>query len=58
MSAEIMIGGLPTKVYKKLEHVNVQYEEKLAQIEKRFEKKTLKISEDMLNEIEFLKIEK
>lgn len=29
MSAEIMIGGLPTKVYKKLEHVNVQYEEKL-----------------------------
>jgi len=52
------VGGLPTKVYKKLEHVNAQIEDKMKIVQRNFEKETKSITDKLLKEIERLEKEK
>lgn len=54
-TTDIQVGGLPQKVYKKLEHVNAQIEEKLNVVHKNYKKEIMKKSEAFLKEIEGLK---
>jgi hypothetical protein len=55
---DIQVGGIPQKVYKKLEHVNAQIEEKLNIVHKNYKKEIMKISEGFLKEIQSLKKDK
>lgn len=52
------IGNLPSKVYKKLEHVNAQIEAKLEIVHKNYKKEILKLTDGFLKEITQLKQEK
>ena len=57
-NSDVRIGNLPSKVYKKLEHVNAQIEAKLEIIHKNYKKEILKLTDGFLKEITQLKQDK
>ena len=56
--SDVRIGNLPSKVYKKLEHVNAQIEAKLEIVHKNYKKEILKLTDGFLKEITQLKQDK
>lgn len=57
-TTDIQVGGLPSKVYKKLEHVNAEIESKMKVVHSNYKKEILKMTESFLKEIEQLKKDK
>ena len=55
---DVRLGTLPSKVFKKLEHVNAQIEAKLEIVHKNYKKEILKLSDGFLKEITQLKQDK
>ena len=57
-TADIQVGGLPHKVYKKLSHINSEIESKMEIVHKNYKKEMTKQSESFLKEIEHIKKDK
>jgi hypothetical protein len=53
-----MISGLPQRVYKKMEHINIEIKEKLDVVHKNYAKEIKHMSDRFLEEIEAIKKEK
>lgn len=53
-----MISGLPQRVYKKMEHINIEISEKLDVVHKNYAKEIKHMSDRFLEEIEAIKKEK
>jgi hypothetical protein len=54
-NTDVRIGTLPIKVYKKLEHVNAQIEEKLEIVHRNYNEEILRLTDGFLKEITELK---